>query len=95
MLKALHPKDNVDRLYVSRKKGGRRLTGIEDSLDASIKRLEDDIEKRGGRTILATSNNTNVTRTNGPTIIRKQKWEEKQLYRHFKRLTSDISHEKT
>ena len=26
---------------------------------------------------------------------RKQKWEEKQLYGRFKRLTSDISHEKT
>ena len=27
-------------------------------------------------------------------ITRKQKWEEKQLYRHFKWLTSDISHKK-
>ena len=27
-------------------------------------------------------------------ITRKQKWEEKQLYGRFKRLTSDISHEK-
>ena len=28
------------------------------------------------------------------TIARKQKWEEKQLYGRFKRLTSDISDEK-
>ena len=29
--KALHPKDDIDRLNVSRKEGGRRLTSIEDS----------------------------------------------------------------
>ena len=36
MNKALHPRDDVDRLYVSRKEGGRGLTCIEDSADASI-----------------------------------------------------------
>ena len=41
MHKALHPRDDVDRLYVSRKQGGRRLASIEDSFDASIQRLED------------------------------------------------------
>ena len=34
--KALHPRDNADRLYVSRKEGGRGLASIEDSVDASI-----------------------------------------------------------
>ena len=42
--KALHSRDDVDRLYVSRKKGGRGLASIEDSVDASIQRHEDDIE---------------------------------------------------
>ena len=32
---------------------------------------------------------------NGTKISRKQKWEEKKLYGHFKRQTSEISHEKT
>ena len=45
MHKALHPRDDVDRLYVPRKEGGRRLASIEDSVDASIQRLEDYIEK--------------------------------------------------
>ena len=45
MHKALHPRDGVDRLYVSRKEGGRGLISIEDSVDASIQRLEDYIEK--------------------------------------------------
>ena len=44
MHKALHPRNDVDRLYVSRKEGGRGLASIEDSLDASIQRLEDYIQ---------------------------------------------------
>ena len=36
MHKALPPRDDVDRLYVSRKEGGRGLASIEDSIDASI-----------------------------------------------------------
>ena len=45
MHKALHPRDDVDRLYVSRKEGGRDLASIEDTVDASIQRLKDYIEK--------------------------------------------------
>ena len=58
MHKALHPRDDVDRLYVSRKEGGRGLASIEDSVDESIQRLEDNIEKHEGlqlpETILTT-----------------------------------------
>ena len=45
MHKALHPRDDVDRLYIPRKEGGRGLISIEDSVDTSIQRLEDYIEK--------------------------------------------------
>ena len=38
---ALHHLDDIDGLFVSRKEGGRGLTSIEDSGDASIERLED------------------------------------------------------
>ena len=41
MHKALHPRDDVDRLYVSRKVGRREPACIEDSVDTSIQRLED------------------------------------------------------
>ena len=56
MHKALHPRDEVDRLYVPRKEGGRGLARIEDSADTSIQRLEDYIEKheRPSETILIT-----------------------------------------
>ena len=36
--KALHPRDDVDRLYVSRKEGGRGLASIEESVDSSLHR---------------------------------------------------------
>ena len=57
-LMALHPRDDVDRLYVSRKKGGRGLASIEDSVDSSIQRLEDYIEKHGRGLITALRNDT-------------------------------------
>ena len=64
--------------YVSRKEGKRGLDNIEDSIDAFIQRLEDYIEKRGGRLITVTGNNTDNTKINKTEITRKQKWEEKQ-----------------
>ena len=78
MHKALHPRDDVDRLYVSRKKGGRGLPSIEGSVDASIQRLEDCIEihEEGLITAILTRNPDN-TMDNRMTITRKQKWEEK------------------
>ena len=42
---ALHSRDDVDRLYVSREEEGRGLASIEDSVDASKQRVEDYIEK--------------------------------------------------
>ena len=44
MHKALHPRDDIKNLYVSRKEGGRGLASIEDSVDASIQQLEDYIQ---------------------------------------------------
>ena len=44
MQKALHPREDVGRLYVYRKEGGRGLASIEDSVDASIQQLQDYIE---------------------------------------------------
>ena len=95
MRKALDPRDDVDRLSVSRKEGGRVLFSIEDSVYTSIQQLKDYIKKRGGKLITATRSNTNDTRISRTTITRNEKWEEKQFYGRFKRLTSDISHEKT
>ena len=48
MHKAFHPREDVDRLYVSRKEGEKGLVSIEYSVDASTHRLEDYIEKQEG-----------------------------------------------
>ena len=95
MLKDLHPRDEPERRYVSRKEERRGLASIENSVYASIQRLKDSTEKHEGRLIIATRNNADNTRINGTDITRKQKWKEKQLYVRFKRLISDISHEET
>ena len=90
MHKALHPRDNIDRLYVSRREGGRGHASIEDSIDTSIQRLTDYIEKHRGRLFTTNWNDTNDMRTSGMIITRKQKWEEKQFYGCFKWLTCEI-----
>ena len=93
MHKALHPRVDIYKLFASRKKGGRGLASIENSVDASIQRLEDYIEKHEGGLITAIKNDN--TMTNKMTITRNKKWEEKQLYGHFKRWMNSISHKKT
>ena len=95
MHKALHPRDDVDRLYVSRKEGGRGLASIEDNVDASIQRLEDYIQKHDGGLITAIRNDTDNMMDNRMTVSRKQKWAGKQLYGRFKRLINNISRDKT
>ena len=91
----LHPRDDVDRLYVSRKVGGRGITCIEDSVDASIQRLEDYIQKYNGGPITAIRNDNDNMMDNRMTITRKQKWEGKKLYGRFKRQINNTSHQKT
>ena len=93
--KALHPREDVYRLYVSRKEGRRGLALIEDSVDASIQWLEDYIRKHERRQITAIRNDTDKTIDDRMTTTRKEKWEKKQLYGRFKRLINNISPQKT
>ena len=72
MHKALHPRDDVDRLYVSRKEGGRGVASIEDSVDASIQRLEDYIEKHERGLITAIRKDTDNTIDGRITITRNK-----------------------
>ena len=77
MHKFVHSRNDTDRLHVSRKEGGTQFASTEDSVDASIQRLEDYIEKRGGRLITTTRTNTDNMKNNRTEISRKQKLEEK------------------
>ena len=73
MDKALHRRNDVNRLYVSRKKGGRGLASIEDSVDISIQRLEDYSQKHDEELIRAIRTDTDNTIDNRMTITRKRK----------------------
>ena len=73
MHKALHPRDDVDWLYVPRKEGGRGLASVEGSVDTSIQQLENYIEKHERGLITAIRNNTDNTIDNRMTKTRKRK----------------------
>ena len=45
MYKALHPRDNIDRRYVSRKKEGKRFAGNEYCVDVTIQELDEYTKK--------------------------------------------------
>ena len=77
--KALHPRDEVDRLCVSRKEGGRGLASIEDSAEASLQRLEEYIEKHERRLITAIRNDTDITSDDRLTTTWNQKMGEKTI----------------
>ena len=62
MHKALHPRNDVDGLYVSKREVGRELASTEDNVDLSIQRLEDYIEKCRERLITVTRKKSEDTR---------------------------------
>ena len=91
MHKALHL---TDKLYVSKKVGGRGLASFQDSVGD---RYHDDdyIHKRREKQITAIKNNTDNTIISKTEMNRKEKWKAKQLYGRFKRQTNEISRKKT
>ena len=79
MHKVLHLRDDVDRLYVSRKERGGELASIEDSADGSIQRLEDYIEKHERWLITFIRKDTDNTTHDRMIITRKQKWKKNPI----------------
>ena len=53
MHKALHPKDDVDRLYVGGKGGGKGLISIEECVENSVFGLRECVESSNERLITA------------------------------------------
>ena len=65
MYKILHIIDDIDRPFESRKEGiGGGHAIIQDNVDTSIQRLEDNIEKYGWRLITRTRKNTELKSIN-------------------------------
>ena len=76
MHKALHPRDDGNRVYVSRKEG-RGLTSIQESVDASMQQLEDYVKKRSGRLVTPSrkkcrQHNHQLNKDNHKTIERRK-----------------------
>ena len=71
------------------------LPVLKTALTHQYNNLEDFINKRGRILIAVNRKNTDDKTVSSTKITRKQNWKEKQLYGCFKRLASDISHEKT
>ena len=79
MHKALHPRNGIDRLYVSRKEGGRKRAYIKDCGDATIQGLKEFIKKSKERQFTATSNsNGNIGTNRETTNLESKNEKEKQ-----------------
>ena len=96
MQKALHPRDNVDRIYNSKNRGRKKTCQHRRKhwhIDTTTRRLHKKKNERG--LIMAIRNNTDNTINNRMTITRKQKGEGKKIYGRFKRLINNNSYNKT
>ena len=91
MHKVLHPRDEEDRLYFSRKQEGRGFSIIADSVDTSIPRHNE--KKTTYKKQMKTNYRHQKQYLDKANIKRKQKWKEK-MYGNFMQHTSEISHEK-
>ena len=86
---ALHPKSDVDRLYIPRKEGGRGLISIEDCVELAIRGLEVYVHRSEERLIQAARGD----KTDGleaVSVLKRSKkekrledWEEKVLHGQY------------
>ena len=83
-------------VYVSRNEEGRGLASIEDMVDTSIQPRARTLHEKARRNTEHSYLNQYFRQEDQQKGIKqKQKWEEKQIYKRFKRQTSDFSYEKT
>ena len=83
MHRALDSRDDIYRLYISRKEGGGGLTNIKNSVDPSVRVPEEYIKKSKEKIIAASSSSIDNVRSIRKRKTKKQKWEEKQMYAYF------------
>ena len=83
---ALHPKSDVDRLYRSRKEGGRGLTYIEDCVELAIRGFEVHVHGSEERLIQA-ARGDKIDGIEATSVLKRSKkekrledWEEKVLH---------------
>ena len=101
MHKALHPKSDVDRLYLPRRVGGRGLLNIKDTITQAKMSLDKYVEDSEEDLIMAARNvreSVDVIETIGVfknRLIneRMRKWKEKQLHGQYARQTDEVSND--
>ena len=103
MHNALHPKSNVDRLYISRNEGGRGLHGVEEAVKLINLGLENYVKKSGERLLTAARSvdialvepirETAIETKNQKKEERTISWEEKMLHGQFVRQTKEVGNQ--
>ena len=93
---ALHPKSDVDRLYIPRKEGGRGLISTEDCVELAIRGLEVYFNGSEERLIQAARGDT-IDGLEAASVLNRSKkekrledWEEKVLHGQYLRQTKEV-----
>ena len=94
---ALHPKSDVNRLYIPRKEGGRGLISTEDCVELAIRGLEGYVHGSEERLIQA-ARGDKIDGLEAASALKRSKkkksledWEEKVLNGQYLRQTKDVS----
>ena len=103
MHNALHPKRNVDHLYIPRKEGGRGLQGVKETVKLTNLGLENYVKESRDRLLTAAKSvDIDLIEPIRETTIetKKQKkeertisWEEKMLHGQFVRQTKEVENQ--
>ena len=93
---ALQPKSNVDRLYIPRKEGGRRLKSIENCVELAIRGLEVYVYGSEERLIQA-ARGDKIDGLEAASVLKRskrdkrlEKWEGKVLHGQYLRQTREV-----
>ena len=96
MFGALHPKSNVDRVYIPRKEGGKGLMSIEDCVELAIKGLEVYIHG-SEETLIQAARGDKIDGLEVASVLKRSKkekrledWEEKALHGQYLRQTKEV-----
>ena len=97
---ALHPKSDVDRLYISRKEGGGSLICIEDCVELAIRDLEVYVHGSEERLIQA-ARGDKIDGLEAASVLKRSRkkkrvedWEEKVLHGQYLRRNKEVRSEK-
>ena len=93
---ALHPNSDVDRLYTSRKEGGRGLISIEDCVELAIRGLEVYVHGCEER-LIQTARGDKIAGLEAASVLKRSKkekiledWEEKVLHGQYLKQTKEV-----